>query len=448
MEPLAKLAHDLQLGVLKSRILVEEALAAIKDGSGEGARAVLTVYEENALNLADWCDRARASGQKLSPFAGIPITIKDLFDVAGEVTRAGSRATDGDPPADHDAPVIARLRAAGFILIGKTNMTEFAYSGLGMNAHFGTPKNPYDRKTGRIPGGSTSGGAVSVTDGMAAATIGTDTGGSCRIPAALCGIAGFKPTANRIPITGAFPLSQTLDSIGPLGQTLSCCAILDSVLSGGEGIDAQAFPIEGMRLGVPQSYVLDDMDETVAPGFEYTMSRLADAGAIIKEVPLKVLNELPRINRKGGFAAAEAYAVHRERMRVLKDQYDPWVAARIEGGQSQSAADYLELAQERRNVIAEVLTQWGEHDALMMPTTPIIAPAIEAMHDDAAARAANKLLLRNPSVFNFLDGCALSIPCQRAGGAPIGLMLAGRAGEDRRLLSVGKAVEAALSDTH
>src|SRR5690606_26718655 len=200
------------------------------DPNGEGARAFMSVAADSARAQADEVDRKRAAGETLPPFAGIPLSIKDLFDIAGEVTRAGSRILAKEPPALRDAPVIARLRAAGFIFVGRNTMTEFAFSGLGLNPHYGTPSSPVDRATRRIPGGARPGGAVAVADGMAVASLGTDTGGSCRIPAAFCGIVGFKPTAHRVPRDGATPLAHSFDSIGPLANSVACCATLDAIL--------------------------------------------------------------------------------------------------------------------------------------------------------------------------------------------------------------------------
>src|SRR5712692_6887948 len=236
MPSLAQVKADLAGGG-KSRGLVEQCLARISDQSGEGGRVFLKVHAADALAAADFYDRRRAHGAAPSPYAGIPVSIKDLFDIAGDVTTAGSTALRDAPPARRDAPSVARLRAAGFIPIGRTNMTEFAFSGLGINPHHDTPRNPYDRKGERIPGGSSSGAAVSVTDGMALAALGTDTGGSCRIPAALCGIVGFKPTAHRVPTAGAFPLATSLDSVGPLAASVACCAVLDAVLAGEPAVD-------------------------------------------------------------------------------------------------------------------------------------------------------------------------------------------------------------------
>src|SRR5215475_13636689 len=231
MPSLAQLKAELARGG-KSRGLVEQCLARIADQSGEGGRVFLKVHAADALAAADFYDRVRARGAAPSLFAGIPVSIKDLFDVAGDATTAGSIALKNGKAATRDAPAVARLRAAGLIPIGRTNMTEFAFSGLGINPHYGTPANAYDRPAGRIPGGSSSGAAVSITDGMAFGALGTDTGGSCRIPAALCGIAGFKPTQKRVPIDGAFPLSHTLDSIGPLAAKVADCAVFDAVLAG------------------------------------------------------------------------------------------------------------------------------------------------------------------------------------------------------------------------
>src|SRR5947209_7127231 len=222
MQSIAQAAAALNTGA-KSRGLTEECLARIENKAGEGQRTFLKVHAEAALAAADFHDRMRASGAAVSRFAGIPISIKDLFDIAGDVTTAGTMVLRDAAPAAADAPAVARLRAAGFVAIGRTNMTEFAFSGIGINPHYGTPLSPYDRKARRIPGGSSSGAAVSVSDGMAIGAIGTDTGGSCRIPAALCGVVGFKPTAARVPKQGAFPLSITLDSIGPVAASVACC---------------------------------------------------------------------------------------------------------------------------------------------------------------------------------------------------------------------------------
>jgi aspartyl-tRNA(Asn)/glutamyl-tRNA(Gln) amidotransferase subunit A len=445
MRTLASLAADLRTGTATSRALVEECLRHIADAHGEGSRVFKRIYAGSARAEADRQDAARRSGTPASPLAGIPLSVKDLFDVEGDVTAAGSKILRDRAPARSDAVVVARLRTAGLIIIGRTNMTEFAYSGLGLNPHYGTPANPFDRKRGRVPGGSSSGAAVSVTDGMACAAVGTDTGGSCRIPAAFCGIVGFKPTALRVPQQGSFPLSATLDSIGPLAPTADCCAALDAVLAGEAHRPLASLPLAGLRLAVPQSYVVQDLDTHVSGDFGRACAQLAQAGAELRDVALRELEELPHINRKGGFAAIEAYALHREYLEARADEYDPRVSKRILRGREQDEADYQELKQARADFIRRVDQQLAGFDAVLMPTTPIIAPTFAELDSDEVYGRVNLLVLRNPSVANFLDRCAISIPCHQAGAAPVGLMLMGAHGADRRLLAIAAAAEARVS---
>ncbi|HEY0524570.1 MAG TPA: amidase [Stellaceae bacterium] len=438
------LRADLDAGRSSARDLVEQALANIADPAREGARTFLRVYAEQARAVADAQDRMRKAGVPLGPLAGIPVSVKDLFDVSGEVTTAGSRALADAPPAVRDCPVVARLRAAGAVLIGRTNMTEFAFSGLGINPHYGTPGNPADRS--RIPGGSSSGAAVSVADGQAAAGIGSDTGGSVRIPSALCGLTGFKPTQRRVPCDGAVPLSTTLDSIGPLARSVADCALVDAVMAGEEpAAPLPVLPVAGLRLGVPQTLVLDGVDHTVGSAFERACAVLSAAGARVSAVPFRELAELPKINAKGGFATPEAYAWHEPLMAQRGAEYDPRVRSRIERGRDVQAADYINLIEARARFIARSRTVTAEFDALVMPTVPVAAPTIaECSADDAAYTRLNLLILRNPSVVNFLDGCALTLPIHRPGELPVGLMLVGETGADHRLLAIGRAVEAAL----
>jgi aspartyl-tRNA(Asn)/glutamyl-tRNA(Gln) amidotransferase subunit A len=444
MRTLSQIAARLEAGE-PSRALIDDCLDRIKDPSGEGARTFLKVYGEEARAAAETFDRLRRKGGTPSRYAGIPVSIKDLFDVAGEVNTAGSVVLKDAPPASRDATCVARLRNAGFVPIGRTNMTEFAFSGLGINPHYDTPRNPYDRKTGRIPGGSSSGAAVSVTDGMAVAALGTDTGGSCRIPAALCGIVGFKPTAKRVPTAGTMPLSQTLDSIGPLAPTVACCAVIDAVLAGEVPADLPAFPLDGLRLAVPQTLVLDGLDKHVSAAFAAALRALSAAGVRIIDIPLRELAELAQVNAKGGFAAAEAYAIHRPLMKVKREDYDPFVLTRLERGKEQDAADYIELLWAREDLIARLAPLTAPYDALLMPTVPMIAPTLRELDAEEAARTANLALLRNPALVNFFDRCAISIPCHKAGDAPVGLMLVGENGGDRRLLAIAAAVEKLVS---
>jgi aspartyl-tRNA(Asn)/glutamyl-tRNA(Gln) amidotransferase subunit A len=445
MKSLSTLAAELAGRKTTSQALVEDALARIDLGSGEGARAFLRTHRESALAEAKASDALRACGIVPSPLAGIPVSVKDLFDVAGDITRAGSKALADAAPAKEDAIVVRRLRQAGAVIVGRTNMVEFAFSGLGLNPHYGTPKNPWDRATGRIPGGSSSGAAVSVSDGMAAMGLGTDTGGSVRIPAALCGLTGFKPTARRIPKDGTFPLSTTLDSIGPIAHSVACCALVDSILAGEAPQVPAALPLAGLRLGVVQDYVLEGLDGGVAEAFGSALSKLSRAGAGVAEVRFEALRRLPQLNQKGGLVVAEAYAIHRELIARRKADYDPRVASRTLRGADMSAADYIELLAQRAAMIAESACLAAPYDALLMPTVAMVAPAIAPLEaDDQLYGRTNLAILRNPGVVNFLDGCALSIPCHQPGEGPVGLMVVGQSGGDRRLLAVGLALEAAL----
>jgi aspartyl-tRNA(Asn)/glutamyl-tRNA(Gln) amidotransferase subunit A len=427
--PIAHTLEGLAAGELRSGDLVESCLNAIADPAGEGARTFLRVFADSARSQAKEFDNHRTTGA----LAGLPISVKDLFDVAGEPTTAGS-------------VVLARLRAAGAIVMGHTNMTEFAFSGLGVNPHYGTPSNPYDRKNRRIPGGSSSGAAVSVTDGMAYAAVGSDTGGSVRIPAAQCGLTGFKPTARRIPLDGVLPLSSTLDSVGPLAPTVACCARMDAVLAGNAHQPIRPVEVRTLRFAVLQGYVLDGLDVHVAASFSSALALLSRSGAHLEEVTFSSLDEIPIANQKGGFAAAEAYPWHRSLLEAHAAHYDPRIASRILRGKEITAADYVELTHARGEIIAEAARTFAGYDAILLPTVPCMAPRVADLEStDAAYFAANAMILRNPSVINFLDGCALSVPCHFPGEAPVGLMIAGLAMQDQGILNVGAAIESLLA---
>src|SRR6202162_3425654 len=305
---LAELAGDLENGRNSARKIVDSCLERIADASGEGQRTFIHVDAEAAIEAAEAMDRLREIKAAPSPYAGIPVSIKDLFDIRGQVTRAGSRALEDSAPAEADAPVVARLRRAGFVVIGRTNMTEFAYSGIGINPHYGTPKSAWQRNVGHVPGGSSSGAAVSVVDAMAYGALGTDTGGSCRIPAAYNGIVGFKPTQRRVPLDGGVPLSFTLDSFGPLARTVGCCAVLDAVLANETVTPLQPRPIKGMRLAVPTTVALDELEDDVARTFERALEVLSRRGALIERIAVPEFLDIGVMNSKGGFAAAESSA--------------------------------------------------------------------------------------------------------------------------------------------
>ncbi|HLI22099.1 MAG TPA: amidase [Stellaceae bacterium] len=438
-----ELAADLDAGRTTSRALIEEALARIADPAGEGKRSFIKVYAEEAKLAADAQDRLRRAGYKASPLAGLPVSIKDLFDVAGERTLAGSKARDDAPAATRDAAIVGRLKAAGAVIIGRTNMTEFAFSGVGINPHYGTPGNPWDRS--RIPGGSSSGAAVSVADGQCAVAIGTDTGGSVRIPSALCGLVGFKPTQVRVPLDGAFPLSTTLDSIGPLANSVACCAIADAVMAGEAPLVPAALGPAGLRLGIPRNtYLFDELDAEVAVGFERACAALTRAGARLADQPLPELAQYGAINAKGGFSPPEAYDAHRELLARRGDDYDPRVKLRIVRGAEMSAPDYVRLIADRARFIAAVDARLEGCDALIVPTVAVIARPIAAFAADADFYRLNSLILRNPNVVNFLDRCAITLPVSPPGEAPVGLMLIGRRHGDHRLLSIAQGVATVL----
>lgn len=437
------LAHRLARGEVTSRQLVEHCLAAIDDPQGEGGRTFLAVHREPARAQADRIDALRQAEADVPPFAGIPISIKDLFDEAGVVTLGGSKVRVGAPPAERDSAVVARLRAAGLVILGRSNLTEFAYSGLGINPHYGTPRNVFDRAAARIPGGSSSGAAISVTDGMAAAAIGTDTGGSVRIPAALNGLCGFKPTARRVPLTGTMPLSLSADSAGPIARTVADCALLDAVLAGEPLTVPAALPLRGLRLAIPTTVVQDDLAPAVASAFAAALTRLSAAGATLVDTPFPEFARVPEVNPRGGISSAEAFWFHRRMISAQADGYDPRVLARIRPGEAISAADYIEMLQQRRGFIAAVEAAAAGFDALLMPVTPDTAPTIaEVSASDEAYFRWNSRMLRNPSLVNLYDGCALALPCHAPDEAPVGLMIAGTAGTDQRILGIGLAIEA------
>jgi aspartyl-tRNA(Asn)/glutamyl-tRNA(Gln) amidotransferase subunit A len=441
---LAALAEDLDSGRTSARKLVDECLARIADTSGEGARAFIHVDAEAAIEAAEAMDRLREVRAAPSAYAGIPISIKDLFDIKGQVTRAGSRALDDSPPAEADAAVVARLRRAGFVVIGRTNMTEFAYSGIGINPHYGTPKGAWQRSVGHVPGGSSSGAAVSVADRMAHGALGTDTGGSCRIPAAYNGIVGFKPTQRRVPLDGGVPLSFTLDSFGPLARTVGCCAVLDAVLADEPAQPLQSRSIKGMRLAVPTTVALDELDDAVAQTFERALETLSRQGALIERIVVPEFLDVAAMNAKGGFAAAESYAWHRYLIASKGDVYDPRVSMRILRGESLSAADYVDLLGARKSLIARATVRLAPYDALILPTTANTPPRIADLADDRAFTKANLLSLRNCTLINMIDGCAISLPGHREGEVPVGLMLAASGGSDRRILELAAAMESVV----
>lgn len=442
---ITELQQALNQGSTTSVALTEAALARIASSAGEGATAFIQVYQAQAMAAAQASDTLRAAGLQRSPIDGLPISIKDLFDVRGSITRGGSAVLSDAPPASSNALLVQRLIDAGAVIIGRTNMTEFAFSGLGINPHYGTPRAPWDREIGRIPGGSSSGAGVSVADGMAVVAIGTDTGGSIRIPSAFCGITGFKPTASRIPSDGTLPLSSNLDSSGPLARSVECCAIVDAILAGERYEAPQPLPFEHLRFAIPNTVIVDGADNAVREAFLQMIELITAQGATVEYVHLPEFEQLAYINRQGGFVCADAWAFHRQQITQHREAYDPRVVSRILRGKDMSAADYIDLLETRSQWIAGVEARLESYDALLMPTSPIVPPVIaELQASDDAYFQANGLILRNPTLINFLNGCALSLPCHQPGSAPVGLMVAAPAMHDKHLLRVGVTLEPLL----
>ncbi|VTU30263.1 Glutamyl-tRNA(Gln) amidotransferase subunit A [Variovorax sp. PBL-H6] len=400
--------------------------------------------------LFDEARQAAAAARPSQRLAGLAFSAKDLFDLAGQPTPAGSAVLSHAPPARADAPAVARLRAAGGALIGRTNMTEFAFSGVGVNPHHGTPVNGCDAATQRIPGGSSSGAAISVASGAAFIGLGSDTGGSIRIPAALNGIVGFKSTARLVPTDGALPLSTTLDTVCAMTRSVRDAVIAHEILAARRATAGTA-QLSAYRLAVVKDLFFDEIDSAVAHAFERTMRTLRAAGARIEEIALPELADLRSINATGGFSAAEAYAWHRLLLERSGAGYDPRVAQRILKGATMRAHEYIELIHARRDWITRMEAALAPYDALLSPTVPLVAPPLAEVapgseRDEAFFRI-NTLLLRNPSVVNMLDGCALSLPCHADGELPVGLMLWHAALHDDAVLAVALQVERELQAT-
>jgi len=435
--PLLHLARDLASGSASSRSLVESALEAISADQ----RAFARVDAHAARATADAIDGLRRAGAAPSAYAGVPISIKDLFDIAGQPTPAGSAVLRDAEPAARDAAPVARLRKEGFVFIGRTHMSEFAFTGLGLNPH--APRLPNALDPVRAPGGSSSGAAVSVALGQAAAGLGTDTGGSVRIPAAFNNLVGFKPTQRRVSREGVFPLCPSLDSVGPIAWSTSCCGILDAILSGDADAATPSAPhdVAGLRLAVLEGYPTRDLDAATATAFEAAISRLSAAGAKVTTLSAGALERLPEINARGALANAEAFALHR-RLGLLDqaERYDPHVLSRIALGGKMSAADYLDVADALNSLRLQMAALTREFDAVMSPTVARRAPTFEEVSDPQVFAAVNALVLRNTGVANVLDRCAISLP----GPDGVGVMLMGETLGDRKLLRLAEAVEPIL----
>lgn len=444
MTTLWQASQQLQAGNVQPETFTQAALAAARDPEKEGARVFITRYEAQATQQAIEAGERWQARQSRSPIDGLPISIKDLFDVKGEATTAGSRLLSDAPVATANASVVEKLNRAGAAIVGKTNMTEFAFSGLGINPHYGTPANPWRREEKRIPGGSSSGAAVAVADGLCLGAIGTDTGGSVRIPAALCGLTGFKPGASRIDQAGTLPLAPSLDSIGVIAHDVRSCWLLDSIIAE-KPLEMRESDLRHARFAVPQTRVLDDLDRDVAQAWQYALDLLREAGATLVALPLTELDELNSLNARGGITAYEAWQWHQRTALARPEAYDPQVLMRLQRGSQLTEQDAAELYQQRAAWQRRINMALEGFDALLMPTVPQIAPTIASLDEPQRYMEINALMLRNTSVINMLDGCAISLPCHPAGHAPVGLSLAAVHGDDARLISWAVAVETVLT---
>ena len=424
---------------------LEHSLQSLNALGDEAPRIFTQLYADAAQEAAHAADQRAARGLSLGPLDGKLVSVKDLLDVAGQDTTAGAAMRKTSAAATHDAPVVQRLRAAGAVIVGKTNMTEFAFSGVGINPHFGTPGNAVDPS--RIPGGSSSGAGVSVGRGLVDIAIGSDTGGSVRIPAAFNGVVGFKPTQARVPRDGAFPLSFTLDSLGPLAHSVADCAAADAIMAGQTPVALPARQMRGLRIGLPQGLPWEQCSAEVLQKIEQSIEQLSAQGAYFIKLPWQQLMQAPSALQSGGsIIAAEAAAIHRDALEHQRDAFDPRVLSRMDKGRSIAAPYYIHLLQQRQQLQTQMDAAMAEVDMLLLPTIAITAPRIaDLLDDDNAFFAANGLILRNTSIFNFYDLPALSLPAPRASGElPVGIMLVGQRMQDRNLLAMAAAVEQSL----
>ncbi len=411
--------------------------------------AFILVTGERARREAAARRKRHRHARPAGPLDGVPVAWKDLMDMAGARTTAGSARFADAPLKDRDAPIVASLAAAGMAALGKTNLSEFAYSGIGLNPHFGNPVNPCDPTTPRIPGGSSSGSAVAAAAGLAPCAIGSDTGGSIRVPASFCGIVGFKPSERRIDSRGVFPLSRTLDTIGPLARSVEDCALIDMALRGELTTAAHRVDASALELIVPGRTEIDDVDDAVAANLERALARLAAAGARIVRRPVPLIGEMRAlIARHGSLITIEAYAEHRAVFESADAQrMDRRVLKRALLGRGAAGCDVIDLQRGRERLIAALGADLK--DALLaLPATPMTAPPIAALEaNDDLFRAANLRAIHYSSLGNLFRMCGLSLPSGTDGaGLPTGVQFLAPAGSDERLLSLGLGIERTLAD--
>jgi aspartyl-tRNA(Asn)/glutamyl-tRNA(Gln) amidotransferase subunit A len=407
----------------------------------------ILVTRARALGEAAASRKRHREGRAASPLDGVPVAWKDLVDMAGERTTAGSALYAEAPPKEKDAPIVTNLSAAGLVALGKTNLSEFAFSALGLNPHFGTPRNPRDPATPRIAGGSSSGAAVAVAGGLSPCAIGSDTGGSIRAPASFCGIVGFKTSEGRIDKQGVFPLSRTLDTIGPLAHTVEDCVLIDMALRGQSSNSVRPIDLSGVEFVAPDKSGIDDAEPAVAANLETALKRLAGAGAKVTSRPIPQIGAMRALSAKyGSFVAIEAYAEHRAIFDSADAQrMDRRVVKRALGGRVPER-DVLNLQRGREELIA-ALTDELKGALLVLPATPMTAPAIDALErDDELFRVTNLRAIHYTFLGNLFRMCGLALPSGAdAAGLPTGVQFLAPGGDDDRLLSIGLSMESALS---
>lgn len=443
-----QLGAMLQAGLADAEAVAEATLAAINAANAPG---LFTLHTRDRARAEAKASAARIrDGRPKSLVDGVPIAWKDLFDLEGEVTTAGSRVLASQPRAAADAPVVQALKAAGMVTVGRVGMTEFAFSGLGLNPHYGTPHNPHGRNEPRIPGGSSSGSAVAVARGLVPVSIGTDTGGSVRIPAAFNGIVGYKATHGRYPMAGVFPLAVSLDSLGVLSRSVADAVIVDAAMRGRLASEVIRIAPRDLTLVVPTNVVFDQAEPEVIDRFERALERIAAAGAKIIRRPIPAFDGVLDLgNRHGSLGTAEAYATHALRLASAEAAaMDPRVSTRLRGGADIGLVDFIALREGRSRLIAEMRKEFGPRTVLAHPTVPHVAPLLRPLEaDDAHYVRTNALTLRNTMLGNFLELCGVSLPCGRgADDMPVGFLLSGAGGADAELLGIAREVEALLSD--
>ncbi len=443
---LAGLSVLVQDGKLDPTDLVDQTYAAI---DAHGDHAVFTERtRDRARRDAEAAARRLRAGRSLGLLDGLPVAWKDLFDMAGSVTTAGSTVLKSNAAATVDAPVVASVAAAGMVSVGRTNMSEFAFSGLGINPHYGTPKNPAATDVERIPGGSSSGAGAAVAAGLVPAAIGTDTGGSVRIPAAFTGIVGYKATRGRYAMKGVFPLAESLDSLGPLANTVQDAVWLDAAMHGLTAPTVRRADLSGITLVIPETVVFDDAEAEVVEAFEDAVKRLEKAGVRISRRAFPSFSAIFELMaRHGALVTAEAYALHRERLSGPDaGAIDPRVVVRTRLGEKITMPDYIALLDARDQLIHETVESLRPNELIAHPTLPHVAPPIAPLlQDDELFFKTNAKTLRNTSIGNFLDFCAVSIPCGTgAAEMPVGFQLAAPHHQDDRLLSAALSAEAII----